>query len=204
MSTIPTGKPTELPAFDNTLGVLYIGSSLATACGLDTAQQSLTLAGMYHFLITDYANPAALEVGGSTSGRAILIFNTMRELLGSAAFFWYSCKETFYRVLLLAYMDFQCLFTASPRPNHNYRSRSGSFGRVALAFLNFGQWDKTVVMLLGLRAPLSNVQHHLLAPLLDCQHTQIYCGSSPFITKSWLMNNASALLETFGFEWDCL
>ncbi|SJK99753.1 uncharacterized protein ARMOST_03064 [Armillaria ostoyae] len=26
-----TGQPTALPAFDNTLGVLYIGSSLATA-----------------------------------------------------------------------------------------------------------------------------------------------------------------------------
>ncbi|KAK0434368.1 hypothetical protein EV421DRAFT_1840952 [Armillaria borealis] len=31
MSTVSTGQPTELTAFDNTLGVLYIGSSLATA-----------------------------------------------------------------------------------------------------------------------------------------------------------------------------
>ncbi|PBL04033.1 hypothetical protein ARMGADRAFT_1056982 [Armillaria gallica] len=179
MSTVPTGKPTELPAFDNTLGVLYIGSSLATACGLDTAQQGLTLAGMYRFLITDYANPAALEVGGSTSGRAT------RELLGSAAFFWYSCKETFYRVLLLAYMDFQCLFTASPRPNRNYRNRSGSFGRVALAFLNFGQWDKTAVMLLGLRAPPSNVQHHLLHRFLTV--------NTPEFTLSWKLSASSGI-----------
>ncbi|KAK0495173.1 hypothetical protein EDD18DRAFT_264850 [Armillaria luteobubalina] len=108
MSTVPSGRPTELPAFDNTLGVLYIGSSLATALygiicvqtflyitsnrtrsdgwpmrfgshlncsGLDTAQQGLTLAGMYRFLVSDYANPAALAMGGGTSGRALTTYN---------------------------------------------------------------------------------------------------------------------------------
>ncbi|KAK0204513.1 hypothetical protein DFS33DRAFT_1320824 [Desarmillaria ectypa] len=99
MSTESTGKPIALPAFDNTLGALYIGSSISTVLygvicvqtflyitsnrtrfdswpmklfGLDTAHQCLMLAGMYRFLITDYANPAALPTGGPSSGEAIL------------------------------------------------------------------------------------------------------------------------------------
>ncbi len=32
MSSVPAGQPTELPAFDNSLGALYIGSSLSTVC----------------------------------------------------------------------------------------------------------------------------------------------------------------------------
>ncbi|KAG7444864.1 uncharacterized protein BT62DRAFT_933907 [Guyanagaster necrorhizus] len=109
MSTAQTGQSTTLPAFDNTLGALYIGSSLATALygaiciqtflyvtsnrtrfdswpmkllvfilfcsGLDTAHQFLMLAGMYHFLITDYANPVALPTGGSTSSEAPVIYD---------------------------------------------------------------------------------------------------------------------------------
>ncbi|KAK0193496.1 hypothetical protein F5146DRAFT_1030887 [Armillaria mellea] len=100
MSTVPTssGQPIKLPAFDNSLGALYIGSSLATVLygvicvqtflyvtsnrarfdswamkllGLDTAQQCLMLAGMYRFLITDYVNPAALSIGGPSSGLAL-------------------------------------------------------------------------------------------------------------------------------------
>ncbi|PBL04031.1 hypothetical protein ARMGADRAFT_1056980 [Armillaria gallica] len=115
MSTVPTGQPTELPAFDNTLGALYVGSNLATALygvicvqtflyitsnrsrsdgwpmkllvfilfsrthlncsGLDTAHQCLMLAGMYRFLVTDYANPAALPAGGSSSGEALTSYD---------------------------------------------------------------------------------------------------------------------------------
>ncbi|KAK0470107.1 uncharacterized protein EV420DRAFT_1634532 [Desarmillaria tabescens] len=108
MSTVPTGQPIALPAFDNTLGALYIGSIIATALygviclqtflyitsnrtrsdswrmkllvsvlfrsGLDTAHQCLMLAGMYRFLITDYANPAALPTGGSRSGEALTTY----------------------------------------------------------------------------------------------------------------------------------
>ncbi|KAK0193497.1 hypothetical protein F5146DRAFT_998081 [Armillaria mellea] len=164
MSTVPTENPTELPAFDNTLGgPLHrvqsrdgLAHEIARlhSFGLDTAQQGLTLAGMYRFLITDYANPTALVIGGSTSGQALTTYD--EGIVGTAywfrpaAFSWYSCKETFYLVLLLAYMDFQCLLAASPRPNRNYRYRGGSFGCVALAFLNFGQWDKTAFMILGL------------------------------------------------------
>ncbi|KAK0495172.1 hypothetical protein EDD18DRAFT_1332565, partial [Armillaria luteobubalina] len=113
MSTVPTAQPIELPAFDNSLGALYIGSSLSTVLygvicvqtflymtsnrtrfdswamkllvfilfissskthlnrsGLDTAQQCLMLAGMYRFLISDYANPAALSTEGPSSGLA--------------------------------------------------------------------------------------------------------------------------------------
>ncbi len=32
MSSVPLGQPIELPAVDNTLGALYIGSSLSTVC----------------------------------------------------------------------------------------------------------------------------------------------------------------------------
>ncbi|KAK0480370.1 hypothetical protein IW261DRAFT_1623889 [Armillaria novae-zelandiae] len=114
MSTVPTEQPIELPAFDNTLGVLYIGCSLATALygaicvqtflyvtsnrtrsdgwpmkllvfilfkthlkcsGLDTAHQCFMSAGMYRFLVTDYANPAALPAGGSNSGEALTTYD---------------------------------------------------------------------------------------------------------------------------------
>ncbi|KAK0193499.1 hypothetical protein F5146DRAFT_1119017 [Armillaria mellea] len=114
MSTVPTGQPIELPAFDNTLGVLYVGSSLATVLygaicvqtflyitsnrtrsdgwrmkllvfilfktyrncsGLDSAHQCLMSAGMYRFLVTDYANPAALPAGGSSSGEALTTYD---------------------------------------------------------------------------------------------------------------------------------
>ncbi|SJK99750.1 uncharacterized protein ARMOST_03061 [Armillaria ostoyae] len=95
MSSVPAGQPTELPAFDNSLGALYIGSSLATVLygviftqsglnsskahlnlsELDTAQQCLMLAGMYRFLITDYANPIALSTGGPSSGLALATYD---------------------------------------------------------------------------------------------------------------------------------
>ncbi|PBK58371.1 hypothetical protein ARMSODRAFT_967800 [Armillaria solidipes] len=107
MSSVPAGQPTELPAFDNSLGALYIGSSLATVLygvicvqtflyvtsnrtrfdswamkllvfillGLDTTQQCLMLAGMYRFLITDYANPVALSTGGPSSGLALATYD---------------------------------------------------------------------------------------------------------------------------------
>ncbi|KAK0435670.1 hypothetical protein EV421DRAFT_1986209 [Armillaria borealis] len=115
MSSVPAGQPTKLPAFDNSLGALYIGSSLATVLygvicvqtflyitsnrtrfdswamkllvfilfskahlnlsGLDTTQQCLMLAGMYRFLITDYANPVALSTGGPSSGLALATYD---------------------------------------------------------------------------------------------------------------------------------
>lgn len=107
MSTVPTAQPIELPAFDNSLGALYIGSSLSTVLygvicvqtflymtsnrtrfdswamkllvfilfGLDTAQQCLMLAGMYRFLISDYANPAALSTEGPSSGLALATYD---------------------------------------------------------------------------------------------------------------------------------
>ncbi|KAK0480376.1 hypothetical protein IW261DRAFT_1623911 [Armillaria novae-zelandiae] len=115
MSTVPTGQPIKLPTFDNSLGALYIGSSLATVLygvicvqtflyitsnrtrfdswamkllvfilfskthlnrsGLDTVQQCLMLAGMYRFLITDYANPVALSTEGSSSGLALASYD---------------------------------------------------------------------------------------------------------------------------------
>ncbi|PBL04016.1 hypothetical protein ARMGADRAFT_1056978 [Armillaria gallica] len=116
MSSVPAGQPIELPAVDNTLGALYIGSSLSTVLygvicvqtflyvtsnraqydswamkllvfilcskahlnrsGLDTTQQCPMLAGMYRLLITDYANPDALETGGPSSGLAFVTYLT--------------------------------------------------------------------------------------------------------------------------------
>ncbi|KAJ7223254.1 hypothetical protein GGX14DRAFT_427232 [Mycena pura] len=95
-----TASP-SLPSFDNTLGALYIGSTLSTllygvTCvqtflyltsrhakvdswkltgmvllilsALDTVHQGMIIAGMYKFLISDFVNPAALPVGGPSSG----------------------------------------------------------------------------------------------------------------------------------------
>ncbi|KAK0218375.1 hypothetical protein EDD85DRAFT_990548 [Armillaria nabsnona] len=162
MSTVPTGKPTELPAFDNTLGVLYIGSSLATALyGIicvqtflyiisnrtrsdgwpmrllvsvlfvntsililsNTAQQGLTLAGMYRFLITDYANPAALAVGGSTSGRALTTYD--EGIVGICG------------ILLVQLFFCWRIWTFSASSLHLHARIAIIAVAVALAFLNF-------------------------------------------------------------------
>ncbi|KAJ6487649.1 hypothetical protein C8R45DRAFT_993945 [Mycena sanguinolenta] len=93
-----------LPSFDNTLGALYIGSTLSTLLygvicvqtflyltsrhakvdswkltgmvllilALDTVHQGMILAGMYKFLISDFVNPAALPVGGPSSGEKLI------------------------------------------------------------------------------------------------------------------------------------
>ncbi len=44
--------------------------------GLDTVNQGIILAGMYRFLVSDFANPAALEGGGAGGGVAyVYIFH---------------------------------------------------------------------------------------------------------------------------------
>ncbi|KAK0470155.1 uncharacterized protein EV420DRAFT_1663341 [Desarmillaria tabescens] len=120
MSAVPA-LPIALPALDNTLGALYIGTCLSTllygvicvqtflyitssrarsdrwwlktfvfVCksftqphvlqlpiprqGLDTVNQGMMVAGMYRFLVSDFANPIALEGKGAGGGKALTTY----------------------------------------------------------------------------------------------------------------------------------
>ncbi|PBK71010.1 hypothetical protein ARMSODRAFT_1083924 [Armillaria solidipes] len=120
MSAVPA-LSTSLPALDNTLGALYIGTCLSTllygvicvqtflyitsyrarsdrwwlksfvfVCkcfiqphvlhppipqqGLDTVNQGMMVAGMYRFLVSDFANPIALEGKGAGGGKALTTY----------------------------------------------------------------------------------------------------------------------------------
>ncbi|KAK0213950.1 hypothetical protein IW262DRAFT_1515540 [Armillaria fumosa] len=225
MSTVPTGQSTELPTFDNTLGVLYIGSSLATALygiicvqtflyitsnrtrsdgwpmrllvsllfgthlncsGLDTAQQGLTLAGMYRFLVSDYANPAALAIGGSTSGRALTTYDEgiVGHSSGTAVrkhFTWFFCWR---------------IWTFSASSLHLHVRIAIIAVAIALAFLNFGQWDKTAVMIPGLTTN-SNFQYALAASsialsIFGYRH-RFLTANTPEFTLSWKLSASSGI-----------
>ncbi|PBK94753.1 hypothetical protein ARMGADRAFT_1029123 [Armillaria gallica] len=78
MSAVPA-LPTSLPALDNTLGALYIGTCLSTL--LSYSLYCMMVAGMYRFLVSDFANPIALEGKGAGGGKA------MNPSSGSASFF---------------------------------------------------------------------------------------------------------------------
>ncbi|KAF8169950.1 hypothetical protein BJ912DRAFT_933557 [Pholiota molesta] len=86
-SLVPPSLKT--PAFDNTLGALFIGYSVATilygvGClqvfiyltthlsALESAHQLALTAGIYRFLVTDYLNPLALGTGGPGSGEIFI------------------------------------------------------------------------------------------------------------------------------------
>ncbi|PBK67668.1 hypothetical protein ARMSODRAFT_1085744 [Armillaria solidipes] len=45
--------------------------------GLDTVSQGIVLAGMYRFLVSDFANPAALEGGGAGGGVALTTYASL-------------------------------------------------------------------------------------------------------------------------------
>ncbi|KAK0192357.1 hypothetical protein F5146DRAFT_1039488 [Armillaria mellea] len=107
MSAVPA-LPTSLPALDNTLGALYIGTCLSTLLygvicvqtfiyitsyrarsdrwwlkafvfvGLDTVNQGMMVAGMYRFLVSDFANPIALEGKGAGGGKAFFCWRIWR------------------------------------------------------------------------------------------------------------------------------
>ncbi|KAF8802138.1 hypothetical protein BYT27DRAFT_7113401 [Phlegmacium glaucopus] len=95
--SLPSGV--KLPAFDNTLGALFIGSNIATLLYgviclqtflyitssryqsdrwwlkilvLDSVHQLALTAAIYKFLISDYLNPAGLSAGGIGSGEAFI------------------------------------------------------------------------------------------------------------------------------------
>ncbi|KAF4583535.1 hypothetical protein EYR38_002287 [Pleurotus pulmonarius] len=89
-----------LPAFDNTLGALYIGSTLSmllygiiclqmfiyitstrTKKDSHTANQATLTASVYKFLVSDYLNPFALPSGGAGSGE---IFTYAHSIIGTS------------------------------------------------------------------------------------------------------------------------
>ncbi|KAK0440425.1 uncharacterized protein EV420DRAFT_1752727 [Desarmillaria tabescens] len=56
--------------------VLVIVVRTSSNAGLDTVQQGVIMAGMYRFLVSDFANPAALEEGGADSGVALTTYES--------------------------------------------------------------------------------------------------------------------------------
>ncbi|PBK75290.1 hypothetical protein ARMSODRAFT_1012750 [Armillaria solidipes] len=218
MSTVQTGQPTELPAFDNTLGVLYIGSSLATALyGVicvqtflyitsnrtrsdgwpmkllvfilfvnisipilsNTAYQCLMLAGMYRFLITDYANPAALPAGGSSSGEALTTYEE-----GSVAIF---------SILLVQLFFCWRIWTFSASSLHLHVRIAIMAVAVSLAFLNFGQWDKTAVILLGLTSSTFQCAASSIALSIFGYRHRLLTVNTPDFTLSWKISASSGI-----------
>ncbi|KAK0480374.1 hypothetical protein IW261DRAFT_1593514 [Armillaria novae-zelandiae] len=221
MPIVPTGQPTELPAFDNTLGVLYIGSSLATALygvicvqtflyvisnrtrsdgwpmrllvsilfsrthlncsGLDTAQQSLTVAGMYRFLVSDYANPAALAIGGSTSGRALTTYD--EGIVGISG------------ILLVQLFFCWRIWTFSASSLHLHVRIAIIALAVALAFLNLGQWDNTAtaVMILGLTSSTFQYAASSIALSIFGYRHRFLTANTPEFTLSWKLSASSGI-----------
>ncbi|KAK0213951.1 hypothetical protein IW262DRAFT_1300734 [Armillaria fumosa] len=205
MSTVPTGQPIKLPAFDNSLGALYIGSSLATVLygvicvqtflyitsnrtrfdswamkllvfilfinsskthlnrsGLDTAQQCLMLAGMYRFLISDYANPAALSSEGPSSG--LVTKQLLQPPIGL------DLLHCFGTIVKKHPTQFFCwrVWTLSATSLNLYIRITIIAISVALAFLNFG------LSIFGFR-------HHFFAV------------NSPDFTLSWKISASSGI-----------
>ncbi|PBL04002.1 hypothetical protein ARMGADRAFT_1157990 [Armillaria gallica] len=219
MSTVPTGQPTELPAFDNTLGVLYVGSSLATALygvicvqtflyitsnrtrsdgwpmkllvfilfsrthlncsGLDTAHQCLMLAGMYRFLVTDYANPAALPAGGSSSGEALTTYD--EGIVGVCS-------------ILLVQLFFCWRIWAFSASSLHLLVRVAILALgISLAFLNFGQWDKTAVMILGLTSATFQCAVSFIALSIFGYRHRLLTVNTPEFTLSWKLSASSGI-----------
>ncbi|SJK99755.1 uncharacterized protein ARMOST_03066 [Armillaria ostoyae] len=208
MSTVQTGQPTELPAFDNTLGVLYIGSSLATALyGVICVQTFLYITSnrtrsdgwpmkllvfilfvnisipimsrMYRFLITDYANPAALPAGGSSSGEALTTYEE-----GSVAIF---------SILLVQLFFCWRIWSFSASSLHLHVRIAIMAVAVSLAFLNFGQWDKTAVILLGLTSSTFQCAASSIALSIFGYRHRLLTVNTPEFTLSWKISASSGI-----------
>ncbi|PBL04001.1 hypothetical protein ARMGADRAFT_1157989 [Armillaria gallica] len=200
MASVPAGQPIELPAVDNTLGALYIGSSLATVLygvicvqtflyitsnrarydswamkllvfilfskahlnrsGLDTTQQCLMLAGMYRLLITDYANPDALETGGPSSGLAFVTYDEAIVAICS--------------ILLVQLFFCWRIWTFSASSLHLHVRIAIIAVVVSLAFLNFASY--ICLSIFGFR------DHLFTGP-----------GHAPDLTLSWKISGSSGI-----------
>ncbi|PBL04005.1 hypothetical protein ARMGADRAFT_1004675 [Armillaria gallica] len=98
--------------------------------GLDTTQQCLMLAGMYRFLITDYANPDVFSTGLQSSGLAHILQD---EAIVAEAYFLMNVEMTMVG-------RFFCwrIWTFSASSLHLHVRIAIIAVVVSLAFLNFG------------------------------------------------------------------
>ncbi|KAK0218391.1 hypothetical protein EDD85DRAFT_1029311 [Armillaria nabsnona] len=193
MSSVPVGQPIELPAVDNTLGALYIGSSLATVLyGVICVQTFLYVTSnrarydnwamkllafilfvntsipillstpdrLYRLLITDYANPDALETGGPNSGLAFVTYDEAIVAICS--------------ILLVQLFFCWRIWTFSASSLHLHVRIAIIAVVVSLAFLNFASY--ICLSIFGFR------DHLFTGP-----------GHAPDLTLSWKISGSSGI-----------
>ncbi|KAF8170376.1 hypothetical protein BJ912DRAFT_1084707 [Pholiota molesta] len=142
-SLVPPSLKT--PAFDNTLGALFIGYSVATilygvGClqALESAHQLALTAGIYRFLVTDYLNPLALGTGGPGSGEIFIyaIISVFVQLFFCWRIWIFSgvAFTLTYRIAFLTLTVSLALFSFGSNIGFNHRLLSVNTPQFILAF----------------------------------------------------------------------